>query len=140
MLVGWLVDRLDGWSVSVLVCQFVGWLLPGVVKRYELSKLPELVSSGPDIKAEKGAHHMIFYTSKSGRKLIAIQNNLLNLGDAKANDPTDVDFIAGLNAHTITVHDLESGEMLKKVNFRERYNKGVDNVEAVFGSGFVHHH
>ena len=119
---------------------FISHALPGVVKRYHLNKLPELVSSGPDIKAEKGAHHMIFYTSKSGRKLIAVQNNLLNLGNAADNDPTDVDFIAGLNAHTITVHDLATGELLKTVNFRERYNKGVDNVEAVFGAGFVHHH
>lgn len=119
---------------------FISHALPGVVKRYHLNKLPELVSSGPDITAEKGAHHMIFYTSKSGRKLIAVQNNLLNLGNAADNDPTDVDFIAGLNAHTITVHDLATGELLKTVNFRERYNKGVDNVEAVFGAGFVHHH
>ncbi|MGI9366860.1 MAG: hypothetical protein ACR2O8_16875 [Rhizobiaceae bacterium] len=119
---------------------FISHALPGVVKRYDLSKLPELVTSGPDIKAEPGAHHMIFFTSKSGRKLIAIQNNLLNLGNAADNDPTDVDFIAGINAHTITVHDLETGELLNKVNFRERYNKGVDNVEALFGSGFLHHH
>lgn len=119
---------------------FISHALPGVVKRYDLAKLPELVSTGPDIEAEAGAHHMIFYTSKSGRKLIAVQNNLLNLGDGKKDDPTDVDFIAGLNAHTITVHDLATGEKLKTLNFRERYNKGVDNVEGLFGAGFVHHH
>jgi hypothetical protein len=119
---------------------FISHGLPGVVKRYDLSKLPELVSTGPDIKAEAGAHHMIFYTSKSGRKLIAVQNNLLNLGNAKDNDPTDVDFIAGLNDHSITVHDLATGERLKTLNFREQYKKGVDNVEALFGAGFVHHH
>ena len=119
---------------------FISHGLPGVVKRYDLSKLPELVSTGPDIQAEPGAHHMIFFSSKSGRKLIAVQNNLLNLGDGKKDDPTDVDFIAGLNAHTITVHDLATGEKLKTLNFRERYNKGVDNVEGLFGAGFVHHH
>ncbi|RLK00001.1 hypothetical protein [Ruegeria conchae] len=119
---------------------FISHALPGVVKRYDLSKLPKLVSSGPDIVADAGAHHMIFFTTKSGREVIAIQNNLLNLGDAKANDPTDVDFIAGLNAHTITVHDLATGERLATVNFRERYKKGVDNVEGLFGAGFVHHH
>jgi len=119
---------------------FISHALPGVVKRYDLSKLPELVSSGADIKAEVGAHHMIFYTSRSGRKLIAIQNNLLNLGDAKADDPTDIDFVAGVNDHSITVHDLETGERLASVNFREKYKKGVDNVEGLFGSGFVHHH
>jgi hypothetical protein len=119
---------------------FISHALPGVVKRYELSKLPDLVPSGPDIKTDPGAHHMIFFTSKSGRALIAVQNNLLNLGNAKDNDPTDVDFIAKINAHTITVHDLETGERLATVNFRERYKKGVENVEGLFGSGFVHHH
>lgn len=119
---------------------FISHALPGVVKRYDLARLPKLVSSGPDIVADPGAHHMIFYTSKSGRKLIAIQNNLLNLGNAADNDPSDVDFIAGVNAHTISVHDLETGDRLGTVNFKELYKKGVENVEALFGSGFVHHH
>jgi hypothetical protein len=119
---------------------FVSHALPGLVKRYALSGLPELVPSGDDIQAEPGAHHIIFLTSASGRKLIAVQNNLLNLGNAADNDPTDIDFIAGVNDHSITVHDLATGERLAMVNFRERYNKGVDNVEALFGSGFVHHH
>ena len=39
---------------------FVSHALPGIVKRYRLSSLPELASSGEDIKAEAGAHHMIF--------------------------------------------------------------------------------
>ena len=68
---------------------FVSHALPGVVKRYELSKLPDLVSSGPDIVADAGSHHMIFYSTRSGRKVIAVQNNLLNLGNAADNDPTD---------------------------------------------------
>mgnify|MGYP001344137289 CR=1 FL=1 len=83
---------------------------------------------------------MIFYGTKSGRQVIAIQNNLLNLRNAADNDPTDLDFIAKVNDHTITVHDLETSEKLATVNFRERYGKGVDNVESLFGSGFVHHH
>ncbi|MEH6524431.1 MAG: hypothetical protein V7723_00045 [Sneathiella sp.] len=119
---------------------FISHALPGVVKRYDLAKLPDLVPSGPDIKAEAGAHHMIFFTSKSGRKLVAVQNNLLNLGNAADNDPTDIDFIAGVNAHSVTVHDLETGEKLGTVNFREKYNKGIDNIEGLFSSGFVHHH
>ena len=83
---------------------------------------------------------MIFYATGSGRKVIAVQNNLLNLGNAADDDPTDIDFIAKVNDHSITVHDLETGERLASVNFKERYNKGIDNVEALFGSGFVHHH
>jgi hypothetical protein len=119
---------------------FVSHAVPGLVKRYALSGLPELVPSGPDIATGPGAHHMIFFTGSSGRKLIAVQNNLLNLGNAADNDPTDVDFIAKLNDHTVTVHDLPSGERLAVLNFKERYRKGVENVEALFGSGFVHHH
>ena len=83
---------------------------------------------------------MIFYTTASGRKVVAVQNNLLNLGNAADNDPTDVDFIAKVNDNSITVHDLQSGERLAKLSFKERYKKGVENIEALFGSGFVHHH
>lgn len=119
---------------------FISHALPGVVKRYDASKLPDLVSSGPDIVAEKGAHHVIFFTSASGRELIAVQNNLLNLGNAEDNDPTDVDFIAGLNANTVTIHDLGTGEQIAKVDFRGAFGKGVDNFESVGGEGFAFHH
>lgn len=119
---------------------FISHGVPGIVKRYELKYLPNLVTSGEDIKAESGAHHMIFYKTASGRKLIAVQNNLLNLGDAKDNDPTDIDFIAKLNHHSLTVHDLATGERLGEINFKEKYKKGIDNIEALFGSGFTHHH
>lgn len=119
---------------------FISHALPGVVKRYALDSLPKLVPSGPDIVADAGAHHMIFYSSSSGRPLIAVQNNLLNLGNAEDDDPTDVDFIAKVNAHTVTVHDLETGERVASVDFKERYQKGVENIDALFGSGFVHHH
>jgi hypothetical protein len=119
---------------------FISHSIPGVVKRYHLDSLPELVAAGPDIKAELGAHHMTFFSTRSGRKVIAVQNNLLNLGNADDNDATDVDFIAKLNDHSITVSDLETGERLGMVNFKSRYNKGVENLEALFGSGFVHHH
>ena len=119
---------------------FISHAIPGVVKRYQLDSLPELVAAGPDIKAEFGAHHMIFFSTRSGRSVIAVQNNLLNLGNADDNDPTDVDFMAKLNDHSITVSDLETGERLGTVNFKSRYNRGVENLEALFGSGFVHHH
>jgi hypothetical protein len=119
---------------------FISHGVPGIVKRYELKQLPNLVPSGEDIKAESGAHHMIFYKTASGRKLIAVQNNLLNLGDANDNDPTDIDFIAKLNHHSLTVHDLATGERLGEINFKAKYKKGIDNIEALFGSGFTHHH
>jgi len=119
---------------------FISHAIPGIVKRYDLKQLPNLVSSGADIKGELGAHHMIFFETASGRKVVALQNNLLNLGNAADNDPTDIDFIAKVNAHSITIHDLATGERLASVNFKERFNKGIDNIEALFGSGFVHHH
>jgi len=119
---------------------FISHSIPGVVKRYQLDSLPDLVAAGPDVQAEPGAHHMIFFTTRSGRDVIAVQNNLLNLGNAADNDPTDVDFIAKVNDHSITVSDLKTGERLGTVNFKSRYNKGVENLEALFGSGFVHHH
>jgi len=119
---------------------FISHGVPGVVKRYDLKQLPNLVSSGEDIKAESGAHHMIFYKTAAGRELIAIQNNLLNLGDAKDDDPTDIDFLVKLNHHSVTVHDLETGQRLGEINFKEKYSKGIDNIEALFGSGFTHHH
>ncbi|WP_448549668.1 hypothetical protein [Thalassotalea fusca] len=119
---------------------FISHAIPGIVKRYDLKQLPNLVSSGADIKGELGAHHMIFFETASGRKVVALQNNLLNLGNAADNDPTDIDFIAKVNAHSITIHDLATGERLASVNFKKRFNKGIDNIEALFGSGFVHHH
>jgi hypothetical protein len=119
---------------------FVSHAVPGVVKRYKLSGLPELVSSGPDIKTGLGAHHMIFFTTASGRKVVAVQNNLLNLGNKDDKDPTEIPFIAKVNDHSVTVHDLQSGERIAKVSFKQRYKKGVENIEALFGSGFVHHH
>lgn len=119
---------------------FISHSIPGVVKRYQLDSLPDLVPAGPDIQAEPGAHHMIFFKTRSGRSVIAVQNNLLNLGNAADNDPTDIDFIAKVNAHSITVSDLETGERLGAIDFKSRYRKGVENLEALFGSGFVHHH
>jgi hypothetical protein len=119
---------------------FVSHALPGVVKRYKLSKLPDLVSSGPDIMADAGSHHMIFYSTRSGRKVIAVQNNLLNLGNAADKDPTDIDFIAKVNAHTVTIHDLGTGQRLASIDFKTRYSKGIENIDGLFGSGFVHHH
>ena len=119
---------------------FISHGIPGVVKRYHLDQLPKLVPSGPDIKTDAGAHHMIFFTDNAGNDLIAVQNNLLNLGDKSHNDPTDIDFIAKLNAHTVSVHNLANSERIDTINFKQRYGKGIENIEALFGSGFVHHH
>ena len=111
---------------------FVSWCVPGVVKRFDLARVPELVeNTTAPIVSGAGAHHMIFFQSASGRELIAVQNNLLNLGEALGPD---------LSAHTITIHDLETGEKLKTIDFRETYQCGVEYIDAIFGSGYEHHH
>ena len=68
---------------------------------------------------------MIFYPTRSGRQVIAVQNNLLNLGNAEDDDPTDIDFIAKVNAHTITVHALDTGETLGTINFRSGITRAL---------------
>ena len=113
---------------------FISHAIPGVVKRYDLASLPELVPGGPDIQAGLGAHHMIFYPTTSGRQVIAVQNNLLNLGNAEDDDPTDIDFIAKLNDHTITVHDLETGETLARKIHEESDLGRNTNAPAVVQS------
>lgn len=119
---------------------FVTHAIPGIVKRYHLDSLPKLISSGPDLIADPGSHHLMFFTSKSGKQYIAVQNNLGNMGDVKDDDPTDVDFYTKINAHTITIHLLSTGEKVATIDFKKKYNKGVEYVDALFGSGYSHHH
>jgi len=71
---------------------YVSWALPGVVNVYSIENLiePKLIRTLP---ADAGAHHIDF--SPDG-KYMFVQNNLLNLD--------------GLNAGTITVVDLDTGE------------------------------
>ncbi|MEE8132746.1 MAG: hypothetical protein V3T40_04135 [Nitrososphaerales archaeon] len=77
---------------------YVSWAKPGVVNVYSLKKpdVPELVRTLP---AEPGAHHIAF--SKDGRYMF-VQNNLLTL--------------EGMNSGTISVVDLESGELVATVD------------------------
>lgn len=73
---------------------YVSWAVPGVVNVYSLDQVsePELIRTLP---ANPGAHHIDF--TPDGKYMI-VQNNLLNLD--------------GLNAGTITVVDLDSGEIV----------------------------
>lgn len=112
---------------------FVSWGAPGVVKRFDMAKLPELVENETaPIEAGAGSHHMFFFTTASGREVMGVQNNLLNLGTALGPD---------LSAHTVTIHDLSTGEKLGTVDFKNGPAKcGVEYVDAIFGSGYAHHH
>lgn len=112
---------------------YVSWGAPGVVKRFDLASVPKLVeNTTAPIESGAGAHHLMFFKSKAGRELVAVQNNLLNLGTAMGPD---------LSAHTITVHDVTTGEKIATVDFRsEPWNRGVEYVDALFGAGYEHHH
>ena len=89
---------------------------------------PDPCLGGPDV-VSLGSHHL----DLTGHLPESLSPGLQH-------DPTDIDFIAKVNDHSITVHDLETSEMLASINFKEKYNKGIENVDALFGSGFVHHH
>ena len=119
---------------------FVTHAIPGVVKRYALNKLPKLIPSGPDLITGNGAHHLVFFTSKSGKKYIAVQNNLINRGNVKDNDPTDNDFFVKLNANTVTIHDFNSSDKVATIDFKKKYGLGVETIEGLFGPGYLHHH
>ena len=73
-----------------------------------------------------GAHHMVFFHDILGRELVAVQNNLLNLD--------------GLNAGTITVHDIYTGERLRTLDMRSRYGLMPESVEWAYGHGHDYHH
>ena len=111
---------------------------PGVVKQYRLDRLPALEPAGPDFHADPGAHHLVFFETKAGRALMASQNNLLDLRDTLGMQ---------LSAHTLTVHDLETGERVATVDFRETYGLGLANIVGALDSEgkigeewFTHHH
>ncbi len=112
---------------------FVTWGVPGVVKRFDMSKLPELVeTTEAPIESGAGAHHIFFFTTASGREVMAVQNNLLNLGTALGPD---------LSANTVTIHDVSTGEKLGTIDFENGPSKSaVEYVDAIFGSGYAHHH
>lgn len=112
---------------------FVSCGVPGVVKRFDMAKLPELVENEEaQIEADAGSHHMFFFKTASGREVMAVQNNLLNLGTALGPD---------LSAHTVTIHDMSTGEKLGTIDFKNGPAKcGVEYVDAIFGSGYAHHH
>jgi hypothetical protein len=69
---------------------------------------------------------MVFFRTEYGREVVAVQNNLLN--------------IAGLNAGTITVHDVNTGELLGTADLPSRYEIMPESVEWAYGHGDVIHH
>ena len=104
---------------------YVTFAVPGRVNVYSLDNLPTLTLER-SFNTGAGAHHMVFFHTTLGRELVAVQNNLLNLD--------------GLNAGTITVHDIYTGERLRTVDMRSRYGLMPESIEWAYGHGHDYHH
>lgn len=104
---------------------YVSFADPGVVNVYSLDSLPALpfVRTLP---ASPGAHHMAFFETMSGREVVVVQNNLLNL--------------AGLDAGTLDVLDIHTGEVLATLDMAAEYEWMPESVEWAYGHGHDYHH
>lgn len=104
---------------------YVSFGVPGIVNVYSLENLPslELVRT---IQTGAGAHHMAFFKTESGREVLVTQNNLLNLPD--------------LNAGTLTISDIQTGELLKTLDLPSDYGLMPESIESAVGNAhFLHH-
>lgn len=104
---------------------YVSFGVPGVVNVYGLDRLPELPLKRT-LPAGAGAHHMAFFETESGREVLLVQNNLLN--------------IEGLNAGTLTVVDIYTGELLNTLDMPAEYGLMPESIESAFGHGHDYHH
>ncbi|MCL4301529.1 MAG: hypothetical protein KJ077_37860 [Anaerolineae bacterium] len=104
---------------------YVSFGVPGVVNVYGLDQLPELPLKRT-LPAGPGAHHMAFFETESEREVVVVQNNLLN-GE-------------GLNAGTLTVADIHTGELLKTLDLPTEYGLLPESIELAFGHGHDYHH
>ncbi|MCW3466449.1 hypothetical protein [Chitinophaga nivalis] len=118
-----------GWALEFYIAAdkllYVSFGKPGKVLVFDISQLPQLKLL-KTLPANKGAHHMAFFKTKSGRSVVAIQNNLLNLPD--------------LNAGTIDLVDVNTGEMLGRVDMRNKYGLLPESIEGTLGSAHYMHH
>jgi DNA-binding beta-propeller fold protein YncE len=104
---------------------YVTFGVPGVINVYSLDALPQLPLKRT-LPAGPGAHHMTFFETESGRELVVVQNNLLNL--------------EGINAGTLMVVDIHTGEVLKTLDMKATYGLLPESIEAAFGHGHDLHH
>lgn len=104
---------------------YVSFALPGVVNAYSLDNLPEL-ELVKSFQAEAGAHHFGFFVTESGREAMVVQNNLLN-GE-------------GINAGTLTIVDIHSGEQLGRLDLAGDQGMMPESIESAMGNAhFIHH-
>ena len=104
---------------------YVSFGVPGVVNVYRLDALPALPLKRT-LRAAPGAHHMAFFETESGRELVVVQNNLLDLN--------------GLNAGSLTVLDSHTGEVLGTVPMAAEHGLMPESIESAFGHGADIHH
>lgn len=104
---------------------YVSFGVPGVINVYSLDSLPELPLKRT-LKAAAGAHHMLFFETRSGREVVVVQNNLLNLD--------------GLNAGTLTVLDSQNGAILGEIDLPTDHNLLPESIESAYGHGHDYHH
>ncbi|MBC9928880.1 YncE family protein [Chitinophaga qingshengii] len=118
-----------GWALEFYIADdkllYVSFGQPGKILVFDLNFLPEL-RQVRTLPADKGAHHMAFFKTKSGRSVVAVQNNLLNLPD--------------LNAGTIDVVDINTGEKLGTVDMRNKYQLLPESIEGTLGKAHYMHH
>ncbi len=104
---------------------YVSFAVPGVVNAYSLENFPEL-ELVKTFQAEAGAHHFGFFKTESGREAMVVQNNLLN-GE-------------GINAGTLTIVDIHTGEQLGKLDLTSAYGMMPESIESAMGNAhFIHH-
>ncbi|PWN69128.1 hypothetical protein C1631_013775 [Chryseobacterium phosphatilyticum] len=118
-----------GWALEMYIDNtnklYVSFADPGKVLVFDLSDLPQLKLL-KTLNADKGAHHMAFFKTKSGKEVVAVQNNLLN--------------IPNLNSGTINVIEIETGKTLGTVNLRTQYGILPESIEGTNGpSNYMHH-
>lgn len=118
-----------GWALEMYIDDtsklYVSFADPGKVLVFDLSNLPQLKLL-KTFDADKGAHHMVFFKTKSGKEVVAVQNNLLN--------------IPNLNSGTISVIDINTGKTLGTVNLRTQYGILPESIEGTNGpSNYMHH-
>ncbi|MCL4250703.1 MAG: hypothetical protein KJ065_21310 [Anaerolineae bacterium] len=104
---------------------YVSFAVPGVVNAYSLDNLPEL-ELVKTFQAEAGTHHFGFFRTESGREAMVIQNNLLN-GE-------------GINAGTLTIVDIHTGEQLGRLDLTEDYGMMPESLESAMGNAHFAHH
>ena len=104
---------------------YVSFGTPGVVNVYSLDALPALPLKRT-FRTAPGAHHMAFFETASGRELLVVQNNLLNLD--------------GLNAGSLTVLDVHTGAVVGTVAMAAEHGLMPESIESAFGHGADIHH